>query len=213
MAKPEEKKDNNRKMSKPKLSLNLLLLTFILAIVAFLVIYLRQSNGDKVNITYGSIKHELEAIQELSTYVYNYSDFVLKTEDATIRGITVPGTKNTLIIVYSGKIKVGCDLSNVNCEIDETEKKIKLTLNSPKILDNYIDHDSIKTVEFNNPFNPIKVDNAVKYLSGEKEKHEEYAIKKEHVFKLAEEQAEDVIKKLFLAFHEYKVSFEWIDSE
>ena len=186
---------------------------FIMLLIAALAVSIAVSAlmrekyiKDSITRVRVTVEEKLSAIQELAAYEYRYSDFAIRENTRSLAGIEMPGTKNTIIIAYSGCIKAGFDFSGLDYTIDEENKKLAITLPEVKILDNYIDTDSIRTYEINNLFNPIEGEDIVGGLQEEKEIHLEKA-REEGLYELAEEHAKEVIRTLFSVVSDYEVLF------
>lgn len=189
-----------------KSAVRVVILAVILA-AAFVIVQKKMERDAQVSAFHATVEHQLSAIQELTTYSYTYSDFAIRESSRSFAGIKMPGTTNTIIIVYNGTIKAGFDLSDVEIETDEDTKTVHITLPDVSVFSNEIDTDSIRTYEFNNIFNPITGAGFIEDLQKEKASHLEKA-KEEGLLKLAEEHAKQTITTLFSAFDGYGVVYE-----
>ncbi|MEE5992051.1 MAG: DUF4230 domain-containing protein [Oscillospiraceae bacterium] len=155
----------------------------------------------KVAITSTQLGSWIESASDLVSEKYHYTDLVDHHEEGKkLAGITIPLTEEQTLIVYSGTINVGIDVSQITYDIDEGKKQITLTLPEPKIIAHEVDHDSVKSYE-------------VKDSLFHKETYEEFAevisvAKKEKEEQLAEDaefldgvmkDAEDSLNNLFTA--------------
>lgn len=209
----DEKQSNNAQVVYVKEQGHILkllpwILTLIMLVaICFLLILNRLQRREQTVLNFrATVEHKLEAIQELASYEYTYSDFAIKENSRSLVGIEMPGTTNTVIIVYDGKIKYGFDLSKCTYETDEETKTISITLPEIEVLDNYINTESVQTYEFNNIFNPISNSDFIEELQSEKEIHLQRA-EDEGVLDLAKEHAEEIIANIFSAFDGYEVVF------
>ncbi len=110
------------------------------------ITYQTFKKQDKKEITEAQIGNWIENASDLVSERYHYTDFKDYTREGTkIAGFTIPLTEEQTLIVYSGTISVGLDVSEVSCSIDESKKQITLTLPEPKIIAHEVDHSSVKS--------------------------------------------------------------------
>ena len=114
--------------------------------------------------------------------------------------------ENEVKITYKGVIKVGYDLDELEYKIDESSKKIYMSLPEVKVTDHYMILDELKFEQKNNILNPISVEEINKYLINV-EKEELVRAEKEGIYKLAEKKIQGIIENYFAEFDGYKVVF------
>lgn len=73
-------------------------------------------------------------------------------------------TKNEVSITYKGIIKVGYDLEKFEYKIEESSKKIYMSLPEGQVTDQYMILDELKFEQKNNVLNPISIEEINKYL-------------------------------------------------
>lgn len=159
-------------------------------------------------ITVTIIEEKLDEIAELATAVFDYSGIITKDNYREFfkTDINIPFTKNEVKITYKGVIKVGYDLDELEYKIDESSKKIYMSLPEVKVTDHYMILDELKFEQNNNILNPISVEEINKYLINV-EKEELVRAEKEGIYKLAEEKIQGIIENYFAEFDGYKVVF------
>lgn len=159
-------------------------------------------------ITVTIIEEKLDEIAELATAVFDYSGIITKDNYREFfkTDINIPFTKNEVKITYKGVIKVGYDLDELEYKIDESSKKIYMSLPEVKVTDHYMILDELKFEQKNNILNPISVEEINKYLINV-EKEELVRAEKEGIYKLAEEKIQGIIENYFAEFDGYKVVF------
>ena len=159
-------------------------------------------------ITVTIIEEKLDEIAELAAAVFDYSGIITKDNYREFfkTDINIPFTKNEVKITYKGVIKVGYDLDELEYKIDESSKKIYMSLPEVKVTDHYMILDELKFEQKNNILNPISVEEINKYLINV-EKEELVRAEKEGIYKLAEEKIQGIIENYFAEFDGYKVVF------
>lgn len=160
----------------------------------------------KVQITDIYLNEKLEEIAELTTYSFEYTNRKEITNTRELWGWEIPFTTNEVTIDYTGRIKAGYEMDDIQIKADEEHQKIYVTLPQPKVFDNYIDLDSLKIEEKNNIFNPVHVDYATAYFDGIEEEELQKA-EQSGLYQHAKEQAQDIIRGIFSDLPDYEVVF------
>ena len=119
-------------------------------------------------------------------------------------------------MTYSGVCKAGIkDISEINIEVNRTEKKVIVDLPNVEVLDTYIDVNSIEVYDQSfNPINQITVNDVKNFQANETAKAEELAIKNGLLDK-AKVRMEEVVKsqvKMLLSNteqSEYEIVINW----
>ena len=146
---------------------------------------------------------KIEAISELATVKYLYTDASEFSDSKQFINWNVPGTKKSFILKWDGTIKAGVDLKRVelkvleNTSTDENAKKnLVVYVPAAEILSYEVDDDSVNVLnESSNIFNPITVNDKVSFDSATKKAMESRAIENGLLDK-AQENAEEVLKQL-----------------
>lgn len=162
---------------------------------------------EKVEITNIHIEERLDAIGELSTYSFEYTNEKRIRDTREIFGTPIPGTTKEIDIIYSGVIKVGYEISEIYCEVDNSNNKIYISIPEIKVLDNYIKLDDLQCKERNNILNPIGTNEITMYF--QEIKAEELLIAEgQGIYEKAERQLKTIIEGLLAGFEDYEVVFE-----
>lgn len=162
----------------------------------------------KTTVSAVVLEQKLSEVGEIVPYDYEYTDIV-KVEDKRTTpffGIGIPFTTHTIEARYSGRIKVGYYVRDIEVSVNDANQTIFVRLPEVQVLDNYIDQNSLDISQSNNILNPIKADEITTALAGETEKHLQLAEEK-GIYMLAENSVKDLIKTLYKDF-EYEIIFE-----
>ena len=159
-------------------------------------------------ITVTVIEEKLDEIAELATAVFDYSGILTKDNYREFfkTDINIPFTKNEVSITYKGIIKVGYDLEDFEYKIEESSKKIYMSLPEVQVTDQYMILDELKFEQKNNVLNPISIEEINKYLV-DVQKEELVRAEEEGIYKLAEEKIQGIIENYFSEFEGYEVVF------
>lgn len=161
---------------------------------------------EKVEITNIHIEEKLEAIGELSTYSFEYTNEKRIKDTRELFGTPIPGTTKEIEIIYSGVIKVGYEISEIACDVDNSNNKIYITIPEIKVLDSYIKLDDLQCKERNNILNPIGTDEITGYFQ-EIEREELLIAENQGIYDKAETQLKTIIEELLAGFEDYEVVF------
>ena len=153
---------------------NRLLFTIILLILTIgtMVIYLTINNVNNLNVKNSIIIAErLSKISELSTIKYSYSNIIAVKNSKRYKDFYIPFTEKSFLIKYSGYIKAGVDLKDLDVVVNG--EKITITLKKAKILDHVInDKDLFVYDEKSSMFNKLSMQDMINEISNEKKKLE-----------------------------------------
>ena len=168
-------------------------------------------------VSIDEIMSQIKAIDELATVEYLYTDsgkFEDKKqfEGGWLDGVDVPLTGKSFIVRWDGKIKAGINIGDVKCDINESTKKITITIPDAKILSHEVLEDSFETLDqTKNIFNPIEVDDVNKFIGESKGFMEERAVLNgllENAYKNAQSLIENSLKSIELIRTDYTIVFE-----
>lgn len=137
--------------------LNNTTLVFI-AISVILAVLLLKNIASNTQSQYNSttILNKIENLQELTLVKYNYNGIIGYKDTMKVMNLPVPFTEKYFLLKYYGYVKAGVDLKN--SAIESSGKKIKVTIENPKITETIIDEKSIHVYdESKNPFNPTSI--------------------------------------------------------
>lgn len=157
-------------------------------------------------LTVIQVENELKDIGELATYKYEYTDCQDVKEVKKVLWDMIDLT-STMKLQYSGVIKAGYDLDDVDVKVSNELRAIIVTLPlKAQILDNYVEIDSVEVVEAEeNIFNQFEQDSAVNYLENSRAE----ALKKaedDGLYEKAEEHLKEIIEEKLNGF-DYKIMF------
>lgn len=144
----------------------IIILGLILSIT-FNILIIRKNDNPK--IISENIEEKIEKLAELSTIKYNYTDVVSYENNKQFNGINIPFTSKKFIVKYSGYVKAGTNLEDIEYEINN--KDIEVNLKKTEILDNVINEEDVLFFdEKNGIFNKLKYDDLMDLLVEEKKR-------------------------------------------
>ena len=177
-----------------------ILVLILIAVVAgaFFLGGVMAGRNSQPQITSALLGQRLNAIQELATQEYHYTNMGRFQNQLDFYGWKVPFTTKSFIVAYDGVIKAGVDLSELQVEV--SGKTISVTLPEGKILSHDIDEESIEVFdETKNIFNPIQIEDYTGFTADQKASMEERAIS-EGLLTAASERARTVVEEFLTAF-------------
>ena len=190
-------------------------LTILVLILGYKIV-LSPRDG-KITMTSTEIKNSFKEIGQLAVEEYNFTNVGKFSQDnMSAFGISIPFTDKSFLMTYSGVCKAGIkDISEINIEVNQTEKKVIVDLPNVEVLDTYIDVNSIEVYDQSfNPINQITVNDVKNFQANETAKAEELAIKNGLLDK-AKVRMEEVVKsqvKMLLSNteqSEYEIIINW----
>ena len=162
-------------------------------------------------ITNVEVKHELEAVGEISTYELSYSgtDTIVSSKEKL--GHTIPGSTYKIDLYYNGIIKSGYDFKDIEATVDNASKTITVKLPEAKILQNSIDLNTLKQVEdvsfMSKILNPVQLDTITNRLKAIEADELLKAVDNDKILELARDNAMTIIEEALSGF-QYEVIFE-----
>lgn len=175
----------------------LLLLLLALALLAgasfsSFLFGLRQGREPEPVVTSDLLEEQLQAIRELGTVAYHYTNMGRFENQLDFYGWKVPFTTKSFIVSYDGVIKAGVDLSQA--EIRVNGDAVTAVLPAGKILSHEIPEDSIQVFdESRNLFNSITIEDYTGFTAEQKSLLEQRAIDN-GLLEEAEEQARAAVE-------------------
>jgi hypothetical protein len=148
------------------------LIILISLIVATIMIYsiLDSFDNGKV-ITSNTITERLSKISELSTSKYSYTNVLSIKDSKKFKDFSIPFTEKSFLVKYSGYVKAGVDLNDIDVLINE--KTVTLNLKKAKIFDHVINTDDLFVYdEKSSMFNKLSMQDMIYEISNEKGKVE-----------------------------------------
>lgn len=140
--------------------------------ISTIMIYsiINNFNNNKV-ITSTVIAERLSKISELSTVKYSYSNVLALKDSKKFKNFPIPFTEKSFLIKYSGYIKAGVDLKNLDVVVND--EKVTITLKKAKIFDHVINNEDLFVYdEKSSMFNKLSMQDMVNEISNEKSKVE-----------------------------------------
>ncbi|MGK0465385.1 DUF4230 domain-containing protein [Clostridium sp.] len=152
---------------KHKIKFIVLCLLLSLTISTIMIYSIINSIKNEQAITSTLITERLTKISELSTLKYNYSNIIALKNSKKFKDVPIPFTEKSFFIKYSGYIKVGVDLKDLDIVVDE--KDVTITLKNSKILDNVINNEDLLVYdEKSSMFNKLSMQDIISEISNEK---------------------------------------------
>ena len=116
----------------------------------------------KTAITAEVVEGQLRDVGELASEEYAYREVATfdSTKSVQIFGheLSLPLTQSRFIYSYEGTIRAGIDFAQIDAEVDESTKQIRVILPASRILSSDLDETSFELYdEQNNIFNPFSV--------------------------------------------------------
>lgn len=146
-------------------------------------------------ISSDTIREQLNSLQQLVTQEYIYTNADKGGgNDTWIFGWKRPFSGKSFVITYDGSIKAGIDLSKIQISVNESAKKVTVTLPKSTITDNNIPQETIKVIEVKDGlFNEVTLEDYNAFVVKQKAAMEQKAIDQGLLTK-ADEQAKETVK-------------------
>ena len=158
-------------------------------------------------ITEEDIEVQLHEIGELSTYIGEYTVEITEgTSRHILEDISIPLTQNLINLKCTGNVKVGYDLDDIDVRVDNTSKKVYISVPEPEVKSNYIIWDTIEYSEKNNVLNPIQF-SQYKDLIGKIEEDGLQQAEDDGIYNSAEENLKNIIVNYLGKFDDYEIVF------
>lgn len=154
------------------------------------------------------LEKKILSLGELTTLKYQYKNIISYEDSKQLKGLELPFTTKSFLIVYEGYIKAGVDLKNIDIRISQ-EDQIVLTLPSAQFTDNVINEEDVVVYdEKSGLFNKIKIQEVFERLEKEKKKMEKELQEKGFLLE-ANAQAEKLLLALLkeMGFNDIDMNF------
>ncbi len=185
---------------KKKIKAILLSLLLAAALVGGSYLYFQTRVTTHAETFSSSITESVAQILQLSTLEYNYTDVLSHKESSKFKDLTIPFTEKRFMIKYTGYIKAGSDLSNIEIDTPDPET-IHVTINHATITDNVINEEDIYVYdEKGSAFNQLKIADVYEIMVDEKEKTQELLIGKGFLEE-ADQRSKDLMTELLKAMN------------
>ena len=186
---------------KPRKGIRMLKRRLILIVVVLCILLACFAGGalwsqrrTRTEITSDLISQRLNAISELATVEYYYTNMGKFENQVDFYGWKVPLTKKSFIVSYDGVIKAGINAANLKTEINGNT--ITVTLPPSEILSHQIDDDSLEIFdESKNIFNPLRIEDYTSFSADQKAGIEQRAIDNGLLVE-ASEKAKSAVREL-----------------
>lgn len=137
----------------------------------------RVDREEQPKISEVTLQEQIEAISELATVSYNYTDLGQYESSKEFYGTKLPFTTSKFLLTYDGIIKAGINMSGVQVSIEG--QHVIVVLPKATILSHEIDETSMKVFdEKNSVFNPFTVEDYAGFYADQKARIEHKAIDK-----------------------------------
>ncbi len=184
-------------------------LFIILLFISLVIIYIYYTGlqGEKGSLDGDNLQKRITSLGELNTIEYYYQNLLSFEDSKELRGIKLPFTTKSLLIMYEGYIKAGVDLREAEIEVEEDI--VILHLRKSVITNNVIKEDRVKIYdEKSGLFNPLKIKEVFQLLDKEKNKVQEELIEGGFLEE-ANQRAEKLIRPLLLEMDFKEVVFDF----
>ncbi len=156
----------------------LIIILIISLLVAGFFLTKKISMERRVESLSSNIKEQINNISELSTIKYNYTNIAEYKDNLQFSGINIPFSSKGYLVKYSGYIKAGIDLNQVEIDLIGTDKA-EVILPKSEVMENVISEEDVYFYnEKDSAFNKLKFDDLYKLLKDEKQKTEKELIDK-----------------------------------
>ena len=188
--------------SKPKVGINpvkfaqFIIILFVICGLLMGAGYLlgRVDREQEPEISEVTLQEQIEAISELATVSYNYTDLGQYESSKEFYGTKLPFTTSKFILTYDGIIKAGINMEGVQVRIEG--QQIIVVLPKATILSHEIDESSMKVFdEKTSLFNPFTVEDYAGFYADQKARVENKALDK-GLLTEAQDQGEKTIRSL-----------------
>lgn len=167
----------------------IVLFIFIIAVIVgvsvFAIVSFKSSKKKVKTISESTLQDALE-ISELSTVEYTYN--------AVTRAYDEDGETLMYSVAYDGIVKAGIDFSQIDLDIDEEKKIIRITVPDVEIIDYVVDEGSLEYIFEKDKYNTATVSQAAYKIC--KADLENKASRESELLSLAQENAISTVSGL-----------------
>ncbi len=163
------------------------------------------------------IEAKAQAIAELATMEYIFTNSGKFTDSKQISEWNIPFTEKSFILKWDGTIKAGVNLDGVGVEVQEAEKRIVISIPEATILSYTVDRDSTEVLdERDSIFNRITIADQVDFEAATEAEMVERAIQS-GLLEKAQKNAETILRSLIVSdpavASAYEVEFVVLEAE
>ncbi|MET2871298.1 DUF4230 domain-containing protein [Exiguobacterium sp. TRN 1102] len=123
------------------------LLTLILIGVIAIVVIKPSVFSTNQQADVSLVKDRLVELTELTTLKYEYSNVIVSRNSTKVPLVEIKLAEAIKLIEYSGYLKAGTDLSNMEVSYNDTTEQLKITVPHSTILDNVANTDDAKVTD------------------------------------------------------------------
>lgn len=123
------------------------LLTLILIGVIAIVVIKPSVFSTNQQADVSLVKDRLVELTELTTLKYEYSNVIVSRNSTKVPLVEIKIAEAIKLIEYSGYLKAGTDLSNMEVSYNDTTKQLNVTVPHSTILDNVANTDDAKVTD------------------------------------------------------------------
>ncbi len=166
---PPPRKEGRAKKLNPNTLLHTMIVVVVCVAAVVIVSMLTGQKGAKVESR--TVDFGLKNVGKLVTQEGYYTNVQVISDNKKIGNFTIPLTTSKAIYSYSGKVTAGLDFEQIEVDVNEKDKIVRVTLPEVEFFDVVIDNDSFKLYdERQSIFTPLSVEdvnNAQSELSAE----------------------------------------------
>lgn len=130
---------------------------------------------EKEAITQDLLQQQIQAIGELGTAKYYYTNMGRYENTLQLGGKNIPFTQKMFIISYDGTIKAGVEVKDIQVTLND--KTIKVVIPPAKVLSHEVDMKSVTVFdEKNSIFNGLSTEDVTLFLNEQNTQMEERAV-------------------------------------
>ena len=184
------------------------LAVFVYAIATFKLptkkdFVLRDNSDNEIELTNTIVHKKLEAVGEIASYKYVYDGYMTRESDRGWEFLNFL-TESSVEVDYTGTIKAGVNVDDIEIEVDDKEKVIYLNMPQPIIISNEIDitHYSEEVAIFGG----VSGDTANTMMDIAREEELQEALK-DGLMRNANENAKEIIRGLLSVYDDYEIVF------
>lgn len=142
------------------------------------------------------VKNQILSVKELTTLKYRYTNVGSFENQSEFYGMKVPFTHKKFIISYDGELNAGINLEEAQVLLDDQNKKVNIRLPKAKILNHFIDEDSLTVFdEKNSIFNKLEIKDFSNFRKDEMKKVEDDLLSKGFLDE-ADDKTREAIKEI-----------------
>lgn len=158
---------------------NILIIILCLALLVGGFFFTRKLRIErKVESLSNNIEEQVNNLAELAAIRYNYTNIAEYSDKLQFNGINLPFSSKAYLVKYSGYLKAGVDMEDIEIDIKGPER-VEVILPDSRVLDNVISEEDVYFYnEKDSAFNRLKFDDLYELLKEEKIKMEKELIEK-----------------------------------